>query len=253
MEVLELNSKVIKKVVIAICLLVISMIASLFLDNKGVFLNKNKKLPIYSVGIEEKKVSITFDVNWGDNNTIKILDILDKYNVKATFFLIGNWIEDFPKEVEEIAKRGHEIGNHSNTHPDMTKITKEKIIHELSITDGKILKVTGKSTKLFRFPSGSYNDFSVEAVNSLGYYCIQWDVDSIDWKAEGEEKEYDRVMKNTKPGSILLFHNDGKYTPKTLPRIIEDLKSKGYDFETVGNLIYKENFHINHEGRQIKQ
>ncbi|MEW9095047.1 MAG: polysaccharide deacetylase family sporulation protein PdaB [Clostridiaceae bacterium] len=253
MEVYLLDRKVIKKMIIAICMLMISMAVSVAFKSKGVFLNKERKLPIYSVGTEEKKVSITFDVNWGENNTIEILDILDKYNVKATFFLIGNWIDDFPEEVKEIHKRGHEIGNHSNSHPDMSKISKEKMINELSVTDAKTIKVIGESTRLFRFPSGSYNNLSVETVNELGYHCIQWDVDSIDWRAEGEEKEYNRVMKNTKPGSILLFHTDGKYTPKTLPRIIEDLKAKGYEFVKVGDLIHKDNYNIDHQGRQIKQ
>lgn len=248
-----LDRKVIKKMIIAICMLMISMAVSVFFKSKGVFLNQERKLPIYSVGTEEKKVSITFDVNWGENNTTEILDILDKYNVKATFFLIGNWIDDFPEEVKEIHKRGHEIGNHSNSHPDMSKISKEKIINELSVTDTKTIKTIGESTKLFRFPSGAYNNLSVETVNALGYHCIQWDVDSIDWRAEGEEKEYNRVMKNIKPGSILLFHTDGKYTPKTLPRIIEDLKAKGYEFVKVGDLIYKNNYYIDHQGRQIKQ
>nr|WP_315122075.1 polysaccharide deacetylase family sporulation protein PdaB [uncultured Clostridium sp.] len=253
MEVYLLDRKVIKKMIIAIFMIIISMTVSVVFKSKGVFLNKERKLPIYSVGTEEKKVSITFDVNWGENNAIEILNILDKYDIKATFFLIGNWIDDFPEEVKEIHKRGHEIGNHSNSHPDMSRIPKEKIIHELSVTDSKIIRITGESTKLFRFPSGAYNNLSVETVNQSGYYCIQWDVDSIDWKAEGEEKEYNRVMKNTKPGSILLFHSDGKYTPKTLPRIIEDLKAKGYKFEKVGDLLYKDNYYIDHQGRQIKQ
>jgi peptidoglycan/xylan/chitin deacetylase (PgdA/CDA1 family) len=115
------------------------------------------------------------------------------------------------------------------------------------------MKVTGESTKLFRCPSGAYNDLVVETVNSNGYHCIQWDVDSIDWKAQGADNEYDRVMRKVQPGSILLFHNDGKYTPETLPRIIEDLKAKGYSFVKVGDLIYKENYYINNQGKQIKK
>lgn len=253
MGVLLLNKKVLRKLTGAICLLLVSIAASLLFNSKSVFFNTSGRIPIYSVGTEEKNIAITFDVNWGHSNTKKILDILDKYNIKATFFLIGNWIDDYPEEAKEIYKRGHEIGNHSNSHPDMTKLSKESIIREISTADAKIMKITGASSKLFRFPSGSYNSMSVEVVNNNGYYCIQWDADSIDWKAHGSDKEYDRVMKKTQPGSILLFHNDGKYTAGTLPRIIEDLKAKGYKFVKVGDLIYKENYYINHEGKQIKK
>lgn len=246
-----MKSKIYKKVLFAVLLLAVSTISSIFLNvSKGVFV-QDKNIPIYSVDTQEKKVSITFDVNWGNDNTIEILDILDKYNVKATFFIIGNWAEDFPELAKEIYKRGHEIGNHSDTHPDFTQISKDRIIKEISVADAKIMKITGQGTKLFRCPSGSYNDNALNAVKSAGYYCIQWDVDSIDWKAEGADKEYERVMKKVNPGSIILFHSDAKFTPYNLPRIIEDLKVKGYSFVKVGDLIYKENYKINLEGKQI--
>jgi len=246
-----LKSKIYKKVLFAVLLLGVSTISSIFLNfSKGVFI-QDKNIPIYSVDTQEKKVSITFDVNWGNDNTIEILDILDKYNVKATFFIIGNWAEDFPELTKEIYKRGHEIGNHSDTHPDFTQVSKDRIIKEISVADAKIMKITGQGTKLFRCPSGSYNDNALNAVKSAGYYCIQWDVDSIDWKAEGADKEYERVMKKVNPGSIMLFHSDAKFTPYNLPRIIENLKSEGYSFVKVGDLIYKEKYKINLEGKQI--
>ncbi|MBE6069207.1 MAG: polysaccharide deacetylase family sporulation protein PdaB [Clostridium lundense] len=246
-----MKSKIYKKVLFAVLLLGVSTISSIFLNfSKGVFI-QDKNIPIYSVDTQEKKVSITFDVNWGNDNTIEILDILDKYNVKATFFIIGNWAEDFPELTKEIYKRGHEIGNHSDTHPDFTQVSKDRIIKEISVADAKIMKITGQGTKLFRCPSGSYNDNALNAVKSAGYYCIQWDVDSIDWKAEGADKEYERVMKKVNPGSIMLFHSDAKFTPYNLPRIIENLKSEGYSFVKVGDLIYKEKYKINLEGKQI--
>ena len=105
---------------------------------KGV-MGKDRKLPIYCVDAKDKKIAISFDASWGANNTVKILDILDKHNVKATFFLVGRWVDEFPEETKEIYKRGHEIGNHSNTHPDMTKIPDSKIVEELAATDAKII------------------------------------------------------------------------------------------------------------------
>ena len=162
------------------------------------------------------------------------------------------WADDFKDIVKEIDKRGHEIGNHTNKHPNMTVISKERMLKDIEIADAKILDITGKNTSLFRFPEGAYNDLAIETVESTGRKCIQWDVDSIDWKSHGADVEYERVIKNVKPGSIILFHTDVKYTPQSLPRILETLNSQGYKFVTVSELIYKDNYDINIEGKQIK-
>lgn len=224
-------------------------------DNKDIIsvFSSEKRVPLYSVDTKDKKVAISFDVNWGPDNTGKILDTLDKYKVKSSFFVLGKWVEKFPNKIKIIYERGHEIGNHSNTHVDMTKISKEKIINEIAITDAKIMEITGKKTKLFRFPSGAYNNEAIEAVERTNHIPIQWDVDSIDWKEQGEEIEYKRVMKSVKPGSIILFHNNAKYTPKNLDRIIKKLKEEGYEIVTVSELIYKDNYAIDNAGRQIKK
>lgn len=211
----------------------------------------DRNLPIYCVDTNEKKVALSFDVSWGTDYTKKILDTLDKYNVKATFFIVGGWIDKNPDIVTEIYKRGHEIGNHSNMHPDMTRISRSRIIEEIDITDAKIRKITGTGTTLFRCPGGSYNDNAVSTIKSTGHFCVQWNVDSIDWMEQGADIEYNRVVKKLQPGSIILFHNTAKYTPDNLPRIIQEIRVRGYNFVKVGDLIYKDNFHINSEGKQI--
>lgn len=217
---------------------------------KETFAPANKRLPIYSVNTTEKKMSITFDVNWGEDKTKEILDILDRYNVKATFYIIGLWCDDYPEQVKEIYSRGHEIGNHSNKHPDYAGISKEAIMKDVEIANAKIFELTGEMPKTFRFPSGSYNDLSVATVEEMGLKSVQWDVDSVDWKALGQQVEYDRVVSKAREGSILLFHSDGKYTPENLNRIIEKYQSEGYEFVTVSDLIYKDNYFLDHEGRQ---
>jgi len=174
---------------------------------RGVFLASERKLPIYSVDTTEKQIALTFDVNWGPDNTKKILDILDKYNVKATFFIIGAWAEDNIDLVKEIHNRGNEIDNHSTNHPDMTKISRDTIIKEVEITDVIIKKLTGESTNIFRCPFGAYNDNVIETLKDINHFCIQWDVDSIDWQEQGADLEYNRVISKVKPGSIILFHN----------------------------------------------
>lgn len=236
---------------IAVCILLLTFIAIGVKNNSFSVFSSDRKLPIYSVETSEKKIAISFDASWGADNTEKLLDILDKYKVKTTFFLVGGWVDKYPDKVKEIHERGHEIGNHSNTHPDMTSLSKEKIIQEVASTDAKVMTITGQKTKLFRFPSGSYNNSSMEAVESTNHKCIQWDVDSVDWKEQGAKAEYDRVMKNVKSGSIVLFHNNAKYTPENLPKILEQLQAEGYKIVPISQLIYMDNYELDHTGKQI--
>ncbi|MDT8716544.1 polysaccharide deacetylase family protein [Clostridium sp. 19966] len=210
-----------------------------------------KKVPIYSVDTKEKKLALTFDVSWKEDNMDEILDILHKYNVKATFFIVGVWIDGNEEKLKRIFDEGHEIGNHTNSHPSMPGISKEKLVKEIDAVDEKIEKVTGKETSLFRFPSGEYSDSTIDVVSGLNKYSIQWDVDSIDWRNQGADIEYNRVIKKSKPGSIILFHSEAKYTPENLPKIIQYLKNQNYEFVTVSNLIYRDNYRIDSAGKQI--
>ncbi|MFT5874555.1 MAG: polysaccharide deacetylase family sporulation protein PdaB [Clostridium sp.] len=223
------------------------------LKTKGVFLGQQRKLPIYSVDTKEKKIAISFDASWGDDKTDDILKTLDKYNAKATFFLVGAWIDQYPDKLKTMFEKGHEIGNHSNKHPIMTTISKENMIKEIAITDAKIMSITGKPAVLFRCPSGEYNNLVIETVEATNHYCIQWDADSIDWKEQGAEIEYNRIIEKTRPGSILLFHNNAKYTPENLEKVLEYFKAQGYEFVTISDIIYKDNYYINQAGKQIQK
>ena len=246
----------IKKNLLTFCVLfigILTIVGVYNLKTKGVILGEQRKLPIYSVDTKEKKIAISFDASWGEDRTDDILKILDNYNAKATFFIVGAWIDQYPDKLKNMYERGHEIGNHSNRHPIMTTISKERMIEEIAVTDAKIMSITGQGTTLFRCPSGEYNNLVIETVEATNHYCIQWDVDSIDWKEQGAEIEYNRIVKKTKAGSILLFHNDAKYTPENLPKILEHLKAEGYEFVKVSELIYKNNYYINEAGKQIKK
>lgn len=214
--------------------------------------NRDKVLPIYCVDTEEKKVAISFDAAWGDQYTDGILDILDKYNVKTTFFLVGFWVDKYPDAVKKISERGHEVENHSTTHPHMSKLTEEQIATELNTTGDKIEKITGKKPKLFRPPFGDYNNRLIETGKANGYYTIQWDVDSLDWKELGAQPVVDRVTRNVKKGSIVLFHNNAKYVLEYLPLVIERLQKQGYEIVPISQLIIKEEYYIDHTGMQKK-
>jgi peptidoglycan/xylan/chitin deacetylase (PgdA/CDA1 family) len=133
----------------------------------------------------------------------------------------------------------------------MTKLSREQIASELTITDKKIFELTNKKPILFRPPFGAYNDNVIQVARELGYYTIQWDIDSLDWKEFGVEPVVDRVIKNVNSGSIVLFHNNAKYIKEYLPIVIERLQSKGFEIVPISELIYKDNFEMDNNGRQI--
>lgn len=211
-----------------------------------------RRLPIYSVETEEKKIAISFDAAWGDEFTDDILDTLDKYNVKTTFFLVGFWVDKYPDMVKKIHDRGHEVGNHSSTHPHMSQLSREQIITELRTTEKKIEEITGVRPTVFRPPFGDYNNLLIETADEVGYYTIQWDVDSLDWKEMGVNPVVDRVTRNIKKGSIVLFHNNAKYVSEYLPLVLEKLQEQGYEIVPISELIIKENYTMDSSGRQKK-
>lgn len=253
MRVIVIRKSILKIVIISIIIiLLLIMFLGIYVSKRSQSIfNYNNKLPIYSVDSNDKKVAITFDSTWGENNTGEILKILKKYDAKATFFLLGRWVEDFTEEARAINNEGHEIGNHSYKHSDFTKVSKEIMVKEIKEGDETIKKITGSVPRLFRVPSGAYNDTAIDTINANNHICIQWDVDSIDWKNQGDEVEYNRVIKKVKSGSIVLFHNGAKYTPKTLERVLSKLSSQGYKFVSVSDLIYKDNYIIDINGKQI--
>ncbi len=212
-----------------------------------------KQLPIYCTQKDSKVASLSFDAAWGNEDTQQLIDILKKYNVKATFFVVGSWVDKYPESVKALASAGHEVMNHSDSHPHMTQISRDEMISQIKNCNDKIEKITAKRPILFRAPYGDYDNSVLEAVKSQGMYCIQWDVDSLDWKDKTADEIVERVTSKVQPGSICLFHNAAKNTPEALPRLIEKLQSDGYTLKPISELIYKENYTINVEGRQIPQ
>jgi len=207
-------------------------------------------LPIYSVERDNKAIALSFDAAWGNEDTQQLIDILNSYNVKATFFLVGDWVDRYPESVKQLHNAGMEIGNHSDDHAHFTKLTSEGIVGNVTACNEKIKAITGTAPTLFRCPYGEYDDHVVSAINNMGMQVIQWDVDSLDWKELSAEEIYDRVTSKAAPGSICLFHNAALHTPEALPSIIEYLLSEGYSIVPVSQLIYNENYTIDHTGRQ---
>ena len=212
-----------------------------------------RDLPIYCVKKSDKVCSLSFDAAWGNEDTQQLIDILGKYDVKATFFVVGEWVDRYPESVKALADAGHEIMNHSDDHPYCTKLSADQLKAQLDACNQKIQAITGVSPVLFRPPYGDYNDKVVSTVRDCGMYCIQWDVDSLDWKDPPPEKITARVLERVTPGSIVLFHNAAKNTPQALPEIIEGLIREGYSIVPISQLIYRENYYMDHTGRQIPQ
>lgn len=212
----------------------------------------DRKIPIYCVATDKPQVSISFDAAWGNEDTEILLDILAKNNVKATFFMTGGWVDNYPDDVKKIAEAGHDLGNHSQNHKQMSQLGTEEIKSEIMTPHEKVKALTGISMTLFRPPYGDYNNQLVETANTLGYNVIQWDVDSLDWKDYGADSIVETVLnhKHLGNGSIILMHNGAKYTKDALERVIVGLKDKGFEIVPISQLIYPNNYYTDHEGRQ---
>jgi polysaccharide deacetylase family sporulation protein PdaB len=212
---------------------------------------QKRDLPIYSVDCPDKKIAITFDCAWGSDDIPDILNTLEKHNVKATFFIVGTWAEKFPDAVKLISEAGHDVANHSYSHIKMGSVDKNKIKDEILKCDAVLEKITGKKVNLFRPPYGEYNNDVIRVARELNHYTIQWDVDSLDWHLDITiEDIHNRINKGVKNGSILLFHNDTKYTANIISDIIVNLKDRGYSFVPVSELIIKDDYYIDNTGRQ---
>ena len=216
------------------------------------FGSSSRLVPIYRVNTEEKQVAISFDAAWGADKTQEIIDILADYEVTATFFLVGFWVDKYPEMVKAIDEAGLEIGTHSNTHPDMAKLDKDTIVSELETSISKIKDITGKEVKVFRPPYGSYNNTLLNVCSDLGLKAIQWDVDSLDWKGLSASEVTNRVMQKAQNGSIILMHNNADNICDSLKLTLDWLVMKGYKVTSVGELIYSDNYTIDANGEQHK-
>ncbi len=213
-----------------------------------------KELPIYCVETAEPKVALTFDAAWGNEDTAKILEILKKHDVHVTFFMTGGWVESYPDDVRAILAAGHDLGNHSENHKNMSQLSDDVKKDELMKVHEKVRDLTGYEMFLFRPPYGDYDNAVVNVAKDCGYFAIQWDVDSLDWKDYGVDSIIKTVTehKHLGNGSIILCHNGAKFTAQALDTLITKLKDKGYTIVPVSELIYRDKYHLNHEGRQIK-
>lgn len=210
-----------------------------------------RELPIYSVETPEKKIAVTFDSAWNDNDIDKIIEQLELYSCPSTFFVTGDWAERFPNSLIKLFNAGHEIASHSYNHTLYSTLSKDEIISDMKKCDDAIENIIGQRPNLVRNPSGDYTNNSILAAKETNRYTIQWDVDSLDWKGLSQEDMLKRIYDRIGNGSILLFHNGTTQTADCIGNILKSLKDNGYTFVKVSDLICKENFYIDHTGRQF--
>ena len=208
-----------------------------------------RELPIYCVNRDDNKISISFDAAWGGDKTLGILDLLDEYNIKTTFFLVDIWTQKYPELVKEIVARGHEIGNHSTSHPQMSKLNETQIAKELNTQADNVLAIAGVRPVLFRPPYGDYNNRVITTARAQGFVPIQRSVDSLDWKNRGAQEIINRATK-VKSGDIVLFHNDSQYILDALPAVLKYYAENGYSVVPISEILLTGETTIDIQGRQ---
>ena len=193
------------------------------------------------IHVDGPYVALTFDDGPSSKLTPKLLDLLATHHIKATFFLIGENAAEYPEIVAREAREGHEVANHSWSHPNFGKMSDDGVRSQLRKTDEAIRTAMGKSPTLMRPPYGSITSRQKKWINQeFGYKVVLWDVDPLDWRRPGPNVVCNRIVKNTRAGSIVLAHDIHPGTIDAMPCVLKELEAKGYKFVTVSELIAME-------------
>src|SRR5215831_3887398 len=199
---------------------------------------KEPAITFNSVHVDGPYIAMTFDDGPSAALTPKLLDILAAHHIKATFFVLGEMVAEHPEILARAAQEGHEIASHSWSHPNLAKMSQEGVRNQLQRTDDEIKSATGKHPTLFRPPYGSITEREKRWIHDeFGYDIILWDVDTLDWKRPGPGVVRSRILKETRPGSIVLSHDIHPGTIEAMPSTLDQLEAKGFKFVTVSELI----------------
>jgi len=199
---------------------------------------KEPPITFNSVHVDGPYIAMTFDDGPSATLTPKLLDILAAHHIKATFFVLGEMVAQHPEILARAAQEGHEIASHSWSHPNLAKMSQEGVRSQLQRTDDEIKSATGKRPTLFRPPYGSITEHEKKWIHDeYGYDIILWDVDPLDWKRPGPAVVRNRILKETRPGSIVLSHDIHPGTIEAMPSTFDELEAKGFKFVTVSELL----------------
>jgi len=211
-----------------------------------------RELPIYNVKTEEPKVSLTINCAWNADDIDKIIETLAKHEIKVTFFMVGTWIEQNGEAAKKLYEAGHELANHSYSHPHVNNLSYDENIEQINKCSNLIKNITGKESLLYRGPYGEYNDTVIRAGKECNHTTIQWSIDTLDYKALTGEQMWERIEPKLENGAIILMHNGTENTANSLDMIITNIKNKGYNIVPVSELIYTEDYMIDNNGTQHK-
>jgi peptidoglycan-N-acetylglucosamine deacetylase len=199
---------------------------------------KEPPITFNSVHVDGPYIAMTFDDGPSATLTPKLLDVLAAHHIKATFFVLGEMVAEHPEILARAAREGHEIASHSWSHPNLAKMSQESVRSQLQRTDDQIKGAIGKRPTLFRPPYGSITERQKRWIHDeFGYDIILWDVDPLDWKRPGPAVVRSRILKETRPGSIVLSHDIHPGTIEAMPSTFDQLEAKGFKFVTVSELI----------------
>jgi probable sporulation protein (polysaccharide deacetylase family) len=196
----------------------------------------DKPQPIFQGSIAQPKVALACNVFWGEEFLPDMLNTLSENNVKITFFIGGSWAKRYPDMLKSLADSGHELGNHSYSHPHPNSLSKEKNKDQITKTADLVRDVTGVQTNLYAPPYGEYNDTVLLAAHELGYKTIMWSIDTIDWQRPPAEVVKNRVLKKLRNGAIILIHPTAP-TARALPELIKEIQQQGYQICTVSDIL----------------
>ncbi len=246
------KKKYVLAVALGLALLAAIVVAALLMSNSSrpAAADRGKLVPVYSVDTQKKAISVTLNAADGDEDIPGILDALDDADVSATFFVLGSWADRYPDALAAIAARGHAVENHSDAHPHMNNMSKDAIAKDIASAGQKIAALAGAAPTLFRAPYGEYNDAVISAARGLGYEAVQWSIDSIDWRGEGEDVVAQRVLKGLHPGGIVLLHTNSKGIVPALARILGGAIEQGYEIVPLSELMLTKPYTVDTLGIQ---
>lgn len=235
---LFIRKKIFSLVLFSSALIVLILVWNIVLSGYDLISKNADHRVIKKIQTDAPKVALTFDDGPHPCTTLKILSILQQKQVKATFFVLGEKAESYPKLIEQINKDGHELSNHGYSHAYFSNLSEAKLKQEILATEKLIANISGKKPVLLRPPGNYYNSRSVAVANELGYIFVLWSIDTRDWSNVSVNDILHEVEK-ARPGDIILLH-DGRVRSKTveaLPIIIDTLQSKGYQLVTLSDLL----------------
>ncbi|MEI6100531.1 MAG: polysaccharide deacetylase family protein [Eubacteriales bacterium] len=219
-------------------------------DVSGVFSSKaDEQMPVCSIKTDVKQIALTIDTAFGNDKTQQILDILDQYNVKATFFVVGVWAQENPEMLKKIIADGQEVQNHSMKHERYPDLQVSEVLADAQAAQSYLNEETGKNANIIRLPFGAFDDKTLQVLQSSGFTPVKWSVDAEDWKTDDVKQIYNNVISNVKGGDIIMLQNNTAGAEGALKDIIAQLLDKGYEFKTISQILPQGTLQVDSQGR----